>query len=88
MFTSGCGSFAASDKWNHFAFSASVSSAATAATSEPVRSVVFTVGLGLLKEIYDGLYGSGFQMWDLAADVAGAVAGSTAAAGICMEECP
>ncbi len=88
MFTCGCGFVIASDKWNHFAFSASVSSVATASTSEPVESVVFTAGLGLLKEIYDGLHGSGFQVRDLAADVAGAAAGGFVTAGICMEEFP
>ncbi|GEM_PF-1401262 len=88
MFSSGCGSFTASDKWNHFAFSASFSSVAVAASSEPAGSAAFTVGLGLLKEVYDGLYGSGFQIWDLAADVAGAVTGSAVAHEICMEENP
>ncbi|MCK5131111.1 MAG: hypothetical protein KAR40_03040 [Candidatus Sabulitectum sp.] len=90
MFTCGCGcgSFVASDKWNHFAFSASFSSIATAVTSEPAESVVFAVGLGLLKEICDGLRGSGFQMWDLVADMAGATAGGFVTAEICMEEFP
>jgi len=88
MFTCGCGSIVASDKWNHFAFSASFSSVATAATSEPEKSMVITAGFGLLKEIYDGLCGSGFQPWDLAADMAGAAAGGFVAVGICMEEFP
>ena len=88
MFTCGCASIAASDKWNHFAFSASFSSVATAASSEPVKSMVITAGFGLLKEIYDGLRGSGFQLGDLAADIAGATAGGFVTAGICMEEFP
>lgn len=88
MFTYGCGSFVTSDKWNHFAFSASVSSVATVMTSEPVESMAFTVGLGLTKEIIDSLLGSGFQITDLVADVVGAMTGSVAAAGIYMEEFP
>ncbi|MCD4708735.1 MAG: hypothetical protein K8S62_13460 [Candidatus Sabulitectum sp.] len=88
MFTCGCGFHIASDAWNHFAFSASVASVATAATCEPAESMVFTVGLGLLKEIYDGCRGTGFQISDLAADVAGAAAGGFVAAEIYMEEFP
>ena len=88
MFTCGCGCLTASDKWNHIAFSASLSSVTAAASSKPLEAVAFTVGLGLIKEIYDGLLGSGFDFGDLAADVAGAGAGGFAAAEICMEECP
>ncbi len=88
MFTCGCASIAVSDKWNHFAFSASFSSVATVATSEPEKSVLTAVGLGLFKEIYDGLHGSGFDIGDLAADMAGATAGGLVTAGICMEEFP
>jgi len=88
MFTSGCGSLTASDKWNHFAFSASSASVGTAITGETAESIAFTVGMGLLKEIYDSLLGSGFQVSDLAADVAGAAAGGFTAAEICMEEFP
>lgn len=88
MFMCGCGFVVTSDKWNHFAFSASVSSVATVATSEPLESMAFTVGLGLVKEIYDGRWGSGFQIPDLAADVAGAAAGGFVATEICIEEFP
>jgi uncharacterized protein YfiM (DUF2279 family) len=88
MFTEGCASFTSSDKWNHFAFSASAASVCTAATREPVESVAFTVGLGLLKEFYDGWRGSGFQVLDLVADMAGAAAGGFTAAEISIEEFP
>ena len=88
MFTCGCGFTVTSDKWNHFAFSASISSVATVATSEPVESMAFTVGLGFVKEIYDGWWGSGFQITDFAADLAGAAAGGFVATEICMEEFP
>ncbi len=88
MFTVGCGSFITSDKWNHFAFSASISSVATVSTARPVEALVFTIGLGFIKEVYDGLWGSGFQIWDLAADMAGAGAGGYASAKIYMEEFP
>ncbi|MCK5786178.1 MAG: hypothetical protein KAH54_06435 [Candidatus Sabulitectum sp.] len=88
MFTCGCGFLVAEDKWNHFAFSASITSVATAATCEPVESVAVTLGLGLLKEIYDSWRGSGFQLTDLAADLAGAATGGFITAGICMEEFP
>ncbi len=88
MFTCGCGCLTASDKWNHLAFSASLSSVTAAASSKPLEAVAMTVGLGMIKEIYDGLFGSGFDFGDLAADIAGSVAGGFAAAGICMEEFP
>lgn len=88
MFTSGCGSFITSDKWNHLAFSASFSSVVTVATSEPAESIAFAFGLGVLKEIYDGLRGSGFQISDLAADMVGATTGGFVAAEIYMEEFP
>ena len=88
MFTCGCGCLTSSDKWNHIAFSASLSSVTVAASSKPVEAVTLTVGLGLIKEIYDGLRGSGFDFGDLAADIAGAVAGGIATAEICMEEFP
>ena len=88
MFLSGCGSLMSSDGWNHFAFSASISSVGTAVTSEPVQSIGITAGLGLLKEIHDLFRGTGFQACDLAADIAGAVAGGFVAAEICMEEFP
>jgi uncharacterized protein YfiM (DUF2279 family) len=88
MFLSGCGTFISSDKWNHFAFSASTASICTASTSKPVESISFTLGIGLLKEIYDGWFGSGFETGDLAADLAGAALGGLTTAGICMEEFP
>jgi len=73
-----------SDEWNHFAFSASISSVSTVSTSKPVESIAVSAGIGLLKEVYDSLFGSGFQTGDLAADVAGAAVGGFAAAGIYM----
>lgn len=88
MFLSGCGTVLSPDEWNHFAFSASVASAGTAASSRPVESVGLTMGLGLLKEIYDQLYGTGFQTGDVLADLAGAVTGGYVTAEICMEEYP
>ena len=88
MFLSGCGAVMSSDEWNHFAFSASMSSVATAASSRPAESIGISFGLGLLKEIYDEVRGSGFQTGDLFADFAGSVLGGFAAAEICMEEFP
>jgi len=87
MFLSGCSTVAATDRLNHFAFSAAVSSAGAAAGLEPFEALCAAAGLGLLKEIYDGCCGTGFSADDLAADVAGAVAG-VLAAEICMEEIP
>ena len=88
MFLSGCGTVMSPDEWNHFAFSASISSAGTAATSKPAESIGISFGVGLLKEIYDQVCGSGFQTGDLFADFAGSVVGGFAAAEICMEEFP
>ena len=76
------------DKWNHFAFSASMASVGTAASSRPYESMGITFGLGLLKEIYDHARGAGFQTEDLVADFAGALLGGAAAADICMEDFP
>ena len=87
MFHSGCGAVMSSDEWNHFAFSASFSSVAAAATSRPAESIGISFGIGLLKEIYDQVHGSGFQSGDLCADLAGSVLGGVAAE-ICMEEFP
>jgi hypothetical protein len=88
MFSCGCGKVAAPDRWNHFSFSAAAASVCTATTSKPSQSVCAVAALGLLKEIYDGLYGTGFDLTDLAAGVLGSTAGGFAAASICMEEFP
>lgn len=88
MFLSGCGAVMPSDGWNHFAFSASVASLGTAATSRPLESAGVTVGLGLVKEMYDQWRGGGFEASDLLADIAGALLGGYAAAEICMEDFP
>lgn len=87
MFLSGCSAVVSDDELNHFTFSAAVASASTAAGLAPVESVCLTAGLGLLKEIYDSRFGTGFSTSDLAADVIGAIAG-TLAADICMEDNP
>ena len=88
MFTSGCGIHFASDKWNHFAFSASMSSVATVSTGEPVESIALVVGLGLIKEIYDSWRGTGLNVLDLTADLVGATLGGYAATEIYREEFP
>lgn len=88
MFLSGCGTVMSPDVLNHFAFSASMSSVGTAATSDPAVSMGVTFGIGLLKEVYDQMRGNGFQTRDLLADLAGTIAGGYAAAEICMEEFP
>ena len=88
MFSAGCGIHVASDKWNHFAFSASMSSVTTVATDQTLESIALITGLGLLKEIYDGWRGTGFQILDLTADLVGATTGGFAAAEIYREEFP
>ena len=65
-----------------------MASVGTAASSKPLESAGIVFGLGLLKEVYDQLRGSGFQTGDLAADFAGSFLGGWAAAEMCMEDFP
>jgi len=68
MFLSGCSTVVSDDLLNHFTFSAALSSSGAAAGLEPAESFCVTAGLGLLKEIYDSRFGTGFSTCDFAAD--------------------
>ncbi|HOP26188.1 MAG TPA: hypothetical protein PK991_05280 [Candidatus Sabulitectum sp.] len=88
MFLSGCAAVNSMDGWNHFAFSAAVSSVGTAASSKPVGAAGVTFALGLAKETYDHFRGTGFSWKDLLFDLSGSLAGGYAAGEICMEDFP
>ena len=68
----------APDNLNHFAFSASLSSIGIVEQDgDNVAEITcFVVGLGLMKEIYDSIYGTGFDTSDLIFDFAGASTGA------------
>ena len=68
----------APDTLNHFAFSASLTSIGVAEhKGDNVAEIgCFVVGLGLMKEIYDSIYGTGFDTSDLISDFAGAGVGA------------
>ncbi|PIE52526.1 hypothetical protein CSA37_04635 [Candidatus Fermentibacteria bacterium] len=86
MFITGCSVQVSRDRWNHFAFSAAAASTAAAAVADPGKAMALSAGTGLLKEIYDGLYGSGFSTCDLVWDMAGVLAGGVAAHTILIME--
>ena len=66
------------DNLNHFAFSASLTSIGVIEQegNNVAETTCFVVGLGLMKEIYDSIYGTGFDTSDLIFDFAGASAGA------------
>ncbi len=76
IFCCGCSHRIGDDLWSHGIFSAAASGAVTAATEDYVLGVSVSFSIGLLKEVYDLLRGSGFCFNDLAADFAGSVVGA------------
>lgn len=75
---SGCSISFAPDTLNHFAFSASLTSVGIIEQDgdNVAETTCFVVGLGLMKEIYDSIWGTGFDTSDLISDFAGAGTGA------------
>ncbi len=74
----GCAISLAPDNLNHFAFSASLTSIGVIEQggNNVAETTCFVVGLGLMKEIYDSIYGTGFDTSDLIFNFAGASTGA------------
>ena len=78
ILSSGCSISFAPDTLNHFAFSASLTSVGVIEQEgeNVAEATCFVVGLGLMKEIYDSIWGTGFDTSDLISDFAGACTGA------------
>jgi uncharacterized protein YfiM (DUF2279 family) len=67
------GKFSEEDKQKHFYYSFFILLAAYCVLSL-LWSIVFTLLVGVAKEVWDHYYGSGYCWWDLLANVIGIVA--------------
>ncbi len=79
IFMSACSLRVPDDRWSHGVFSAAAAGALSVTMEDGCKGAAAAAGLGLLKELFDAFRGSGFSFGDLAADLAGSVAGAAGA---------
>lgn len=84
IFTAGCSERVRDDLWSHCMFSAAGAGALAASSGDCLEGTAMAVGMGILKEVYDALRGSGFGFDDLLADISGSIFGA-AGTRIAME---
>jgi hypothetical protein len=70
------------DKQQHFAICLVLVVTFWPLTGSPTTALVLTLLVGLAKEIWDGLWGSGFCWLDMTANILGALCGLVAVWGL------